>query len=76
MPGNIIVGDDDGVVVIPQEYAEEVLSCCEKRLRTEDQWKQQVEEGETTIEAVGLQEQIKSLNIKFVKCLHLIVPIN
>ena len=66
MPGNIIVGDDDGVVVIPQEYAEEVLSCCEKRFSTEDQWKQQVEEGKTTIEAVGLQEQIKSLNIKFV----------
>ena len=39
-------------------------------------WIQQVEEGETTIEAVGLQEQIKSLNIKFVKCFHLIVPIN
>jgi len=37
LPGNIIVGDDDGAVVIPQEYAEEVLSCCEKRLRTEDQ---------------------------------------
>ena len=65
MPGNIIVGGDDGVVVIPQEFAEEVLSCCEKRLSTEDQWIQKIEEGKTTIEAVGLQKQIKSLNIKF-----------
>ena len=36
IPGDIIVGDDDGVVVIPPKVAEEVLIYCEEREGKED----------------------------------------
>jgi regulator of RNase E activity RraA len=34
-PGDIIVGDEDGVVAVPQEHAEEVLALAEAQLAKE-----------------------------------------
>lgn len=35
-PGDVVFGDLDGVIVIPQQIAAEALEAAEKRLRTED----------------------------------------
>jgi len=63
-PGDIIVGDDDGVVVIPFIQLEEVTSSAEHRKKTEAAWFDQVAAGASTIEAVGLQERIKELGLE------------
>jgi len=65
LPGDIVVGDDDGVVVIPQEFAKEVLGYCKERLKKEEKWLQRIGEGEKTRDIVGLNEIIKRLNIQF-----------
>lgn len=50
MPGDLVVGDRDGVVVIPQLETKQVLEAAEKRTRKEDWVKSQIAAGKTTLE--------------------------
>jgi len=45
-PGDFILGDLDGVVVIPREIAKEVISKCEKKSESEDQVRDALRRGE------------------------------
>ena len=51
-PGDMIVGDDDGVAVIPKDLAEEVLKMAEELEETERKSAQYIREGHTLIEAI------------------------
>jgi 4-hydroxy-4-methyl-2-oxoglutarate aldolase len=53
-PGDIIVGDDDGVVVIPQHYSHEVLKEAQTRLEMEKEWYRRLEDGASTLDLLGL----------------------
>jgi regulator of RNase E activity RraA len=44
-PGDVVVGDIDGVVVVPQEIAEDVLREAERLADTEDSVREAVREG-------------------------------
>lgn len=50
-PMDIIVGDNDGVVVIPKAYAEKVLLMCEKLKKFEDDTRELIKSGMTPEEA-------------------------
>lgn len=50
-PGDIVVGDIDGVVIVPQEVAADVLHDAEAEKETEDQVRAAIEEGTTPLEA-------------------------
>lgn len=52
--GDIIVGDDDGVVVIPQAHAESVLQEAQERIKKEEEWYRRISAGETTVDILGL----------------------
>lgn len=52
-PGDIILGDDDGVIIIPAARAEEVLKAGRERDQKEMQIKQWIEEGKSTVEIFG-----------------------
>lgn len=52
--GDIIVGDDDGIVVVPQEHAQEVLAEALERIKTEENWYQRIAAGEKTADILGL----------------------
>lgn len=54
--GDIIVGDDDGVVVIPLAKAEDVLKEARERMAGEASWYKRLEAGETTVEILGLKK--------------------
>ena len=45
-PGDLIFGDGDGVVVIPVDRIDEVLSHAEEVVRTDDWWSEKLENGE------------------------------
>ena len=45
-PGDLIFGDGDGVVVIPANHIEEVLSHAEGIVETDDWWSEKLDEGE------------------------------
>jgi 4-hydroxy-4-methyl-2-oxoglutarate aldolase len=54
--GDILVGDDDGIVVIPLAKAEEVLAEAKERMTGEAAWYKRLEAGETTVEILGLKK--------------------
>lgn len=60
LPGDIIVGDDDGVVVVPQQYAKQVIDEAQKRLKTEEEWYKRLEAGESTLDLLGLEREESS----------------
>ena len=45
LPGDYICGDDNGIVVIPQDMLEEVIAGAEKKLRGEAARRKQIEDG-------------------------------
>jgi 4-hydroxy-4-methyl-2-oxoglutarate aldolase len=52
-PGDLILGDADGVVAIPRERAAEVLESAAKRDAAESQIQQRLRGGESTLEIYG-----------------------
>jgi 4-hydroxy-4-methyl-2-oxoglutarate aldolase len=50
-PGDWVVGDEDGVVVVPQEVAADVLALAEAKAATENEIREAVREGLTPLEA-------------------------
>lgn len=52
-PGDLVVGDKDGVVVIPQPEVLQVFGAAEKRKQKEDGVKEQLAAGKTTLEIYG-----------------------
>ena len=63
-PGDIVVGDDDGVVVVPYEKAEEVLKESRNRLQIEKEWFEKLEKGISTMEILGLDKKIAELGVR------------
>jgi len=53
-PGDIIVGDSDGVVVVKEQDIEIVIRNSSARAAAEAQWLEALEDGATTIELLGL----------------------
>ncbi|HCJ58935.1 MAG TPA: 4-hydroxy-4-methyl-2-oxoglutarate aldolase [Clostridiaceae bacterium] len=63
LPGDIIIGDDDGVVVIPLEKAEEVLELCKSNKKKENAISKKMKQGITLFEQLGLPEQLGKLGL-------------
>jgi len=55
LPGDIIVGDGDGVVVVPASRAAQVLEESVGRMATERDWYRRLEAGENTLSLLGLK---------------------
>ena len=50
-PGDVLVGDVDGVVCVPQDVAEDVLERAEAKAGTEDEIREAVREGTDPLDA-------------------------
>ena len=60
-PGDIVIGDDDGVVVIPQKLAAETLKLCEARAAMEKEWFKKLSKGEATVDIIGIRDALNTL---------------
>jgi 4-hydroxy-4-methyl-2-oxoglutarate aldolase len=60
-PGDIIVGDRDGVVVVKKEKAAEVLEKAQALSDREDLIVQEIKKGKTTLEIYGFDKKIEEL---------------
>lgn len=63
-PGDIIIGDDDGIVVVPLERAKEVLAVCEKTVLKEASIIRGMEEGKTLFELLELPRVLLELGLE------------
>jgi 4-hydroxy-4-methyl-2-oxoglutarate aldolase len=64
-PGDIIVGDLDGIVVVPREQAAEVARLGEERLAKEQRSRERLSSGELGIDIYGLRVKLASLGVKY-----------
>lgn len=59
-PGDIIVGDRDGIVVVPGEHAAEVLDKARAIVDREVKIRELLQQGKSTMEIFGLDKVLKS----------------
>ena len=65
-PGDVIVGDVDGVVVVPRERAAEVARLGRQRVEKEEQNRQRLRAGELGLDMYGLRAKLKELGVEYV----------
>ena len=51
--GDVVLGDGDGIVVVPRERAAKVLEAAEDRAEKEQQWLRRIADGESTADIFG-----------------------
>lgn len=65
-PGDVIVADDDGVMVVPRSRAPEVLDAARARLAKEEQTRKRLEAGELGVDFYGLRDKLEELGTRWV----------
>ena len=65
-PGDIIVADVDGIVVVKRQQAAEVVQACEARLAKEAKNRERLRAGELGLDMYGLREKLKNLGVEWV----------
>lgn len=65
-PGDVIVGDQDGVVVVGREFAGEVARLSIARTEKEQKSRARLQSGELGIDFYGLRAKLKELGVEYV----------
>ena len=63
-PGDIVVGDGDGVVIVPKDEIDSVLVKAHEIKRREQHMLQELREGRLTLDILGLRPVMKELNLE------------
>ncbi len=66
-PGDIVVADDDGVVVVKRQEAQEVLTQVDKRLANEESKRQRLAAGELGLDIYNMRERLAEKGLTYVK---------
>jgi 4-hydroxy-4-methyl-2-oxoglutarate aldolase len=64
-PGDAIVGDDDGVVVIPKDRVAEVAAAAQTREEKEDATRKRLAAGELGLDIYGMREPLAKAGLKY-----------
>ncbi|HUA18851.1 MAG TPA: 4-carboxy-4-hydroxy-2-oxoadipate aldolase/oxaloacetate decarboxylase [Bryobacteraceae bacterium] len=65
-PGDVIVGDADGVVVVPRAKTAEVAGLGEQRRAKEEKTRERLARGELGVDFYGLRAKLKELGVEYV----------
>jgi len=66
-PGDIVVADDDGVVVVARGDAMSVLEASRERIAREEMVRQRLREGELGLDLYGLRDHLETLGVRWVE---------
>jgi 4-hydroxy-4-methyl-2-oxoglutarate aldolase len=64
-PGDLVIADDDGVVVVRREDLNSSLEAARKRVEKEAVTKTRIENGELSLDFYGLRETLKSEQVMY-----------
>ena len=62
-PGDVIIGDTDGVVVIPRDKISETIQAAKDLKAREDEIMAQIRQGKLTIDLLNLRDALRELNM-------------
>jgi 4-hydroxy-4-methyl-2-oxoglutarate aldolase len=65
-PGDVIIGDQDGVVVVRREMAVEVAKLGAARIEKEEKSRERLKTGELGVDFYGLRAKLKELGIEYI----------
>lgn len=65
-PGDVVVADDDGVVVVRREDAAEVWTRARQRIYKEIETRARLEAGDLAVDLYGLRERLADLGVEYV----------
>jgi 4-hydroxy-4-methyl-2-oxoglutarate aldolase len=65
-PGDLVVGDEDGVCVVPRTSAPKVLERSKLRLEREASTRAVLASGELGLDYYGLREKLRALGVEYV----------
>jgi 4-hydroxy-4-methyl-2-oxoglutarate aldolase len=65
-PGDVVVADDDGVVVVPNILAVETAQKAQKRMDDEDGKRKRLEAGELSLDMYNMREGLKKAGLRYV----------
>jgi 4-hydroxy-4-methyl-2-oxoglutarate aldolase len=68
-PGDIIIGGDDGVVVVPRHGAIAVLEACQTRLDKETTIRDRLAKGELGLDIYGMRGALSAKGLRYVETL-------
>ena len=64
-PGDVVVADDDGVVVVPRRSAREVLEASRAREAKEVESRKRYEAGELSLDVQGMREALERAGLRY-----------
>ena len=65
-PGDVIVGDADGVAVVPRAAAAEIAQLGSQRRSKEEKTRERLAKGELGVDFYGLRAKLKELGVEYV----------
>jgi 4-hydroxy-4-methyl-2-oxoglutarate aldolase len=66
VPGDVIVADDDGVVVVPRENAAKVIAAGNARLKREEMRRKRLAAGEIGLDLDGTRPELEKRGLRYV----------
>jgi 4-hydroxy-4-methyl-2-oxoglutarate aldolase len=64
-PGDLILADDDGVVVVRQDQLQQVLEASKQRMQREEQTKAKISNGELSVDFYSLREVLRQEKVVY-----------
>jgi len=64
-PGDLVLADDDGVVIVPRAHAAEVLESSRLRENDEDRVRAQLQDGESTLDLFDMRERLRQAGLEY-----------
>lgn len=65
-PGDVVIADDDGVMVVPRQRADEVLDATRRRLQREEEVRARLRSGELGIDIYGFRARLEDMGVGWV----------
>jgi 4-hydroxy-4-methyl-2-oxoglutarate aldolase len=65
-PGDAVIGDNDGVVVVPRARVGEVCQLARERIAKEEKTRERLRKGELGFDFYGMKDKLKALGVEFV----------